>query len=392
MEGLQDVVDDIADRLGRPVTVDDRRGRLLAHSSHPDDTDVVRMSSILSRRTPEQLVDLSRAHGVDRSEDPTYFPGVPELRLHARLIVPLRCHGLVLGYLTVVDANRTIDDRDLRAYVQTGAAAAAILYRERLLRAGERTREHVLVRDVLFGDRETRERVEAQLVAEGMLTGSPVAAIVIRWRRPPQDHAHDTDVAVRLALARARRMLPDGSAVELVGPNQAVLLVHPTRVKDVRECARQVAALVSDGSEGAVEGIVAGFGDEVPSAAQGGVSYDQAVRAIQVAARVPGLPSPVGWCDLGVDRILSLLAADAELIAQIPPGCRELIRHPELLHTVERYLELGCEIKPTAEELSLHRTSLYARLEKAERITGLRFKSGEDRLQLHLSLRLLRLA
>ena len=45
----------------------------------------------------------------------------------------------------------------------------------------------------------------------------------------------------------------------------------------------------------------------------------------------------------------------------------------------------------TAEALNLHRATLYYRLQRIEEITGARLKVGEDRLALHLGLRLARL-
>jgi DNA-binding PucR family transcriptional regulator len=56
--------------------------------------------------------------------------------------------------------------------------------------------------------------------------------------------------------------------------------------------------------------------------------------------------------------------------------------------TLETYLDHGCDTKLTAEELFLHRASLYYRLQRIEELTGASLKSGTDRLALHLSLKL----
>ena len=39
---LQEIVDDLEAEIGRPISVEDRRWRLLAHSAQPDETDPVR--------------------------------------------------------------------------------------------------------------------------------------------------------------------------------------------------------------------------------------------------------------------------------------------------------------------------------------------------------------
>ena len=47
---LQEIVDDLEAEIGRPISVEDRRWRLLAHSAQPDETDPVRQRSILTPR------------------------------------------------------------------------------------------------------------------------------------------------------------------------------------------------------------------------------------------------------------------------------------------------------------------------------------------------------
>ncbi len=392
MQDLQDIVDDLAEQLGRPVTIDDRHGRLLVHSAHSADTDPMRQRSILSRRVSDELVEWTRARGVDRTEGPTHVPGDPELGFTGRFFVPLRSQGLLLGYLSVIDATGTIGDRESAVYADAAATAASFLYRQRLLHDAEWAHEQTLVRDVLFGDAEPREQAAGQLIDEGLLGPGPVAAIVIQWDPRPELTEYHADVTIRRALMRARRSLAPGSVVELTRLDRAVLLVLPSRLDrgDVRAFARTTAELIEQASDGVLTHVAAGFGGDVAAVGGSRRSYDQAMRALRVAERLDDLPRPVGWCDLGVNRVLSLLPHD-DAVAEILPGCRELARSPELRQTVERYLELAGDVQATARQLSLHRSSLYARLEKAERITGLSLKSGEDRLVLQLSLRLLQL-
>jgi DNA-binding PucR family transcriptional regulator len=66
--------------------------------------------------------------------------------------------------------------------------------------------------------------------------------------------------------------------------------------------------------------------------------------------------------------------------------------HAPLVDTLEAYLDRAGDAKATAEALSLHRATLYYRLNRIEEITGARLKTGEDRLALHLGLRLARLS
>jgi hypothetical protein len=62
-----------------------------------------------------------------------------------------------------------------------------------------------------------------------------------------------------------------------------------------------------------------------------------------------------------------------------------------VIATLETYLDLAGDAKASAERLSLHRGTLYYRLQKAERIAGVDLRSGCDRLALHLGFKLARL-
>jgi DNA-binding PucR family transcriptional regulator len=79
----------------------------------------------------------------------------------------------------------------------------------------------------------------------------------------------------------------------------------------------------------------------------------------------------------------------------LPPGLMRLFEADggeSLAETLERYLDLASDAKAAAASLSLHRASLYYRLHKIEELTGVTLKDGEQRLALHLGLKLARLA
>ena len=77
--------------------------------------------------------------------------------------------------------------------------------------------------------------------------------------------------------------------------------------------------------------------------------------------------------------------------AAIHPGVIRLLDSPELLATLETYLDLAGSVVETSKALRLHRTSLYYRLQRVAELTGMNLKNGDERLVLHLSLKLARL-
>ena len=94
------------------------------------------------------------------------------------------------------------------------------------------------------------------------------------------------------------------------------------------------------------------------------------------------------WDDLRAQRLLTALPPTA--LERHPEGIRRLIEggHEQLVLTLETYLDHAGDVKQTAAELWLHRTSLYYRLRRIEEIAGVDLTRGEDRLLCHVALRL----
>ena len=107
-----------------------------------------------------------------------------------------------------------------------------------------------------------------------------------------------------------------------------------------------------------------------------------------------GQAGPVArWQDLGAYRTLAQLPTGAEAAASLDPRLATLLDQADgqVITTLETYLDLAGDAKASAERLSLHRGTLYYRLQKAERIAGVDLRNGCDRLALHLGFKLARL-
>ncbi len=75
------------------------------------------------------------------------------------------------------------------------------------------------------------------------------------------------------------------------------------------------------------------------------------------------------------------------------PGRRPLLApaHAELARTAEAFLDCAGQAGRTAQLLGIHRQTLYYRLGRVEKLTGLDLAEGEDRLLLHMALKAARL-
>ena len=72
---LQLAVDEFAQRIGRPVLLEDHAQRVLAYSEQTDPMDDIRRDSILRRQTTPEVRHRFRSAGIFESRGPLRIPG-----------------------------------------------------------------------------------------------------------------------------------------------------------------------------------------------------------------------------------------------------------------------------------------------------------------------------
>jgi hypothetical protein len=352
-------------RLGRPVLVDDVELRPLAYSSQVGELDSVRTASILGRAAPEAARDALFGHGIRAATTPMRIPAHPGIGMEARICIPIMRGNRRLGYLWLIE-DTPLGDEGLQLAREAAAEGAAVLQSEADSQLDRRRREQELITALLAGD----AAAAATLEADRYLPQRPVIVCVGAPDGIPPD-----------ALDRFRARAPHKHALcgEVDGRPTVIVAAHGSlKGEQLAEALRSVLppdALVHVGEGEAVE--------DLRDAAR---SHRHALAALK---------APDGdvtrWEDLRAQRLLTALPATAQ--SDLPEGIRRLIEggHDQLVLTLETYLDHAGDVKQTAAELWLHRTSLYYRLRRIEEIAGVDLTRGEDRLLCHVALRLAKL-
>jgi hypothetical protein len=356
---LQDIVDDLEAEIRRPISVEDRRWRLLAHSAQPDEADAVRRSSILTRETSPAVIAWLDGLGLQRARELVDVPRNDDLGMTRRGCLPIRHGDVLLGFLWVIVGDTPLTDAETQGLKRGGEEVAANLW-ARHRAADERLRR-------------TREDLTALL--DGRPDAAADLAITLRWPATGSYAvvvcAGDEAVAEKLRRSRAAH------DVAYVERGQLTILVRdPVHVKE--------ALNVSNG------GVSSTFThlEDTPEARR------QAELAALVA-RADRARGPVAAYDeLGSWAQIAALWSEAGRPGP-PPEITALTAHrrgDQLIEALEGLLEHGGDVADAAKALNMHRATLYRRLERVEEITGLDLRRGDDRLLAHVGLRLLRLS
>ncbi|PRW63218.1 PucR family transcriptional regulator [Actinopolyspora mortivallis] len=147
------LADAVAEMVDAPVTIEDAHSRVLAYSARQDLADPARISTIMGRGQPEDVLAKFRARGTFRQltkgGSAIYVPEQPDGTL-PRLVVPIRMGGELLGSMWAVVTGEVSEQR-ASAFADTAALVALQLLRHRMLTDSERRRSARLVRLLLDG-------------------------------------------------------------------------------------------------------------------------------------------------------------------------------------------------------------------------------------------------
>lgn len=370
-QSVQALVDALSVTLRRPVLLDDPSLVPLAHSRQWGEIDGVRSVSILRRGVPAAVREALMAQGIAGTSEIVRTAADPALGMDERVCVPVRATGRLLGYLWLLDPERTLGDEDLDRARAAARRAALVLSDVREQSARD---ERVLLGRLVSPAQATRDAAVAEVQERGVVVDTSVVLCIVV--------ATSEDVEPTAVALRAVRRLSVNCAIAGSFVGGAALLaslddpvVRTMQPDQLAEWLYSVApAGVAVGQSGPV-GLA-----QLPDAVR------HARIAVRVAQARPQASRFAAWMSLGADRLL----------AQLPSGWRDdlpvaLVRlvdeRGDLAATLAAFLETGGDVKATAEASALHRSGVYYRLRRVEELTGLDLASGEDRLLAHLAIR-----
>jgi hypothetical protein len=390
---IQWLVDAVAADLDTSTVLEDAGQRMVAFSSQSPLIDDVRRDSVLRKETPQSIIDWFGQFGIHHSRVPVAIPGDEGLGILPRVCAPARYRDALLGFLWFIDANGRVARDGMEVAAKAAEHAALLMYEEELT---SRLASGVLA-NLLSPSQELRESAAAQVLEESMFPARCSSTVVAVC---PVDVTADPELSreVSESLVDFGRRLGRPDVLRMPRADHGVLLVPtgPNRpeqqVTEIADGAR--LALVRRLSRRGDVRVVAAIGDPQTRLAHAVSSYRQARLTARVAAVVPTFGDCPRWRDLGVFRTLALLPSEEAAELALDPRLRRLFDSgdQETITTLETYLDLGCDAKATYEQQHIHRATLYYRLHKVQKISGVDLTDGSDRLALHLGFKLSRLS
>jgi purine catabolism regulator len=399
--GLQEVVDELATLLDVAVIAVDGEHRVLASAG------------------PEEHVEAVCGAWLDGPAWPAAQPGFGVHGDH--VVVPVVAGGFDHGRIIAYSASGALRETDVGILERAATVAALVITKQQAVAAVESKYRADFLRDILGGRAGGDDRiiahctgfgwdldrsiavVVAELDPDGRGTG-PAEARLGRTERVSESRQDDgrakggeqRQAQDRLAAAWAaavRRRDPAAAVVSFA--HEVVAVVGMSEDGDLTGLVKDATAVFAEHS-GRRRTFSTGVSRMVERPAALPEAYEQAAKAVRVGRQLHGMGALAHFDQLGVYRLLSLVADAAELHAFVRETLGDLAGDddPEavdLRRTLQVLLETNLNVAETARRLHFHYNTLRYRIGKLERMLGAFTEDAHLRLNLTLALHVIRM-
>jgi hypothetical protein len=374
---LQVIAEQLADWLQRSVMIDDAALRPVAVSAQTGLVDATRVEAVLQRRTSPRHQRMLTELGIFKAREPVRIPAAEPGSL-PRLCLPLVHGDQRLGFLWLIDEPPLTAAQIERA--EAAAAQASRLLRQRAAQQAAEFGTFAALASALLQAGERRRAAAARkLTDQAALTGSPPYALaVIRYLA--DGPAGGRDDLLRVAGDLRRRAAGGGFVLANPGQHELVAITTRDATGALRDAVRTLPgpplAIGTAGAAAALEAVHA--------------ELDGARYAAEVAAAVPAFGRAAERGELGSYAVFEYLPRDQAAPERICPGITALLTERTGMYedTIRAYLDCGGNAQQAAARLHIHRTTLYWRLARVTDLLAVDLSRGDDRLKLHLALKL----
>ncbi|WP_297989730.1 CdaR family transcriptional regulator [Anoxybacillus sp.] len=385
---LYQLVDQLFLELQHPVTIESRDFELLAYSGHHDETDEVRMRTILSKRASAHVFHYLHEHGwmqkIEQTDEVVSIPPLPDIDLGARAVICLKHAGKVYGYLWVQASFDHLTEKQ-RTRMKEVAKEAAYVLHEQVGKRYKRQEEvdDLFLRYIQYRDMSERDfQIEAQVLGVTLPSSFTVSVFQI-----VNDEKKD-DIRQYMTFIIKTMHVP----IFFIHHHHPFLLIvgGTTTQRPIVTAKAILAKLQQDFRCRIDEDVLVGIGNEYVGIRALRDSYKEAMEVIHLKKHMDE-PLPHVYGDLGIYRLLPFIYEQYKQRKYPNEALLKLKRHDEqhgtdFLHTLRAYIRHDCNMKQTAESLYIHPNTLNYRLKRMQAIAALPLHDFEQRMMLYIDL------
>ncbi|WP_050614106.1 PucR family transcriptional regulator [Bacillus testis] len=386
---LTEFVDRISLVLNCPVTLEDAHHRLLAYSVHNQDSDPIRISTIISRRVPEKVINGLWKQGIMPSllkqNEPLLVPAIPDLGLGSRAAISVRKNNEVLGFIWAMETDHPFNQQDFD-FLQFAAKEA----KNQLLQLHSKKNRHKeskqeFLWQLLTGHFDTEQEINTVCIQQSISLPDEFSIATFTFAA---DISQIDERNISYMLSTIQSIKPilytidHRTLIILAGPgnenelSQTLLSFIPSFMDQMKI---RFDTTVSDGACGQV----------YKTYVQARASYQEALYTRTIQHAFPERKDDlVSYSSLGIYQFLQIMhehrshTTFQESIERLAKY--DLKNQSMLIHTLKIYLENDGDAHTAAKQLHLHVNTIHYRLKRIGEIGQINLKDPLIKMSLYL--------
>jgi purine catabolism regulator len=394
--GLESVAKFLGRHLNQTLLIEDKQFNLLAYAQAGTTTEPLLDELIANKGTPVTLMKKWEEDGTLKTlrKDKLPVTIAPERAGGpARTVYPVVVSGEVFGFFSVLSST-PLTDHD-RLIVDNGITAVAIeLLKQKGATESEQKMKRDFFRDLLIANTAAMtETLRRRATYLGYPLNASYWVINVEFDDVKNDDILPEDINRLVGILNS--LLSFRQAV-VVNQAQGASILYPVKegqpnLDKIRHLAKAIHQKVTGSSP--TWSVSIGVGQQYPELLSVPKAYKEAQHALKIGRSTNGPGAITFFAELVIYRMLLQFAQSQDPNEFFCEPLQRLIEYnqqtdKELVKTIAAFLECNGNLTETSNKLFIHRNTLKYRLERIRDITQIDLDDSENRLMLHLGLKM----
>ncbi|WP_231689560.1 PucR family transcriptional regulator [Bacillus sp. FJAT-27245] len=394
-DSLEEFAETTSSALLCPITIEDANHRLLAYSSHDDRTDPARISTIISRRVPEKVVNQLWKDGtlptLLKSSDPVRVSCNHEIGLGNRVAIAIRNQDELLGFIWALEVDRTLDEDDFTLLKSAAEAAKNKLLQLQIRKNRKEDRKQEFFWKLLTGHLNDSCEIKENF---NQLQLCPTPAFVVAAFDFGQNISSQEEKRISYLLYTYQELKPMlhtidcsllilliGISDEIGQPDKAERFYGSFAGKLASHLGRSIP-------------IRPAFSSVHYEYSQLARAYQEALSVLEIKDKFPEETGKIhSYSKLGIYQLMDIVLEKRKNSSYENRAIMRLAEYDEknntnLVETLEVFLTKDTSTNDAARGLNVHANTLNYRLKRISEIGGINFKDPNQKMLLYLDLKL----
>jgi PucR family transcriptional regulator, purine catabolism regulatory protein len=379
-KGLPTLIQAVESFLGNPVSIESE----MPYVNSVQKEEIKRLS-------------VSQVRELIQSKRPVKIKRVRKNKTVSSIVAPILLNKTAYGFITCWETNRPFAQIDLTVVERIVPLFALEFLKIKTRLDVEQEYKNDFLYEILLGHISDEKALieKAKLFHWDLTVGYKVIVIDLENFNSVFEKSKFDEVTIKEfknKILNKLKMILIKEAIISHSSDKFVILFPMNSKEYLTPFIRSLEILLQEGIEQV--NLTVGIGNFYPGISGIHQGYEEALKAIKISGILGWSGKIINFNDLGIYKLFTHIKGSKELELFYQETVGKLVdydkeNNTELVESLREYFNKNYSLVETAQSLFIHVNTLKYRLEKIDSITTLSINRAEDRLRLHIGLKIM---